>query len=84
MAVAASSAAGSSDGSTPRSNRLRASEMMSCRRPVSATATGSNSAHSMNTLVVPAVLPVASPPITPARDCTPAASAMTQSSGPAV
>ncbi len=57
--------------------------MMSCRRPVSATATGSNSAHSMNTLVVSSVLPVASPPITPASDCTPAASAMTQSSGPA-
>ncbi len=80
MAVAASSAAGSSEGSMPRSNRLRASEAIAWRRPVSATATGSNRAHSMNTLVVSAVLPVASPPITPAMDCTPAASAMAQSS----
>ncbi len=84
MAVAASSAAGSSEGSMPRSNRLRASEAMAWRRPVSATATGSNRAHSMNTLVVSAVLPVASPPITPAMDWTPAASAMAQSSAPSV
>ncbi len=84
IVVAASSAAGSREGSMPRSKRLRASEMMSCRRPLSAVATGSNSAHSMNTLVVAAVLPVSSPPIRPARDCTPAASAMAQSSLPTV
>ena len=38
----------------------------------------------MNTLVVASVQPVASPPITPARDCTPALSAITQSAGSAV
>ena len=35
----------------------------------------------MNTLVVASVLPVVSPPMTPASDCTPVASAITQSSG---
>ena len=81
MAVAASIASGISAGSRPRSNRCRASETIWWRRPVSATRTGSNSAHSMNTLVVVSSQPVASPPITPAIDCTPAASQITQSSG---
>ncbi len=79
--VAASSPAGSSAGSIPRSNRWRASETIWWRRPVSETRTGSNSAHSMNTEVVPSSHPVAAPPMTPASDCTPAASAMAQSSG---
>ena len=44
--------------------------------PVSATRMGSNNAHSMNALVVRSSQPVGSPPITPAIDCTPAASAI--------
>ena len=80
IAVAASTASGISAGSMPRSKRWRASETIWWRRPVSATRTGSNSAHSMNTEVVVSSQPVASPPITPAIDCTPAASAMAQSS----
>ena len=80
IAVAASTASGISAGSMPRSKRCRASETIWWRRPVSATRTGSNSAHSMNTEVVVSSQPVASPPITPAIDCTPAASAIAQSS----
>ena len=79
--VAASTASGISAGSMPRSKRWRASETIWWRRPVSATRIGSNSAHSMKTEVVASSQPVASPPITPAIDCTPAASAIAQSSG---
>ena len=79
--VAASIASGSRAGSIPRSNRWRASETIWWRRPDSAIRTGSNSAHSTNTVVVVSSQPVASPPTTPASDCTPAASAMAQSSG---
>ena len=82
--VAASMASGIRAGSMPRSKRWRASEEMPWRRPVSATRTGSNRAHSTNTVVVASSQPVASPPITPASACTPAASAMAQSSGPTV
>ena len=49
MRVAASSAAGGSAGSMPRSKRWRASDTIWCRRPVRAIRTGSNSAHSTNT-----------------------------------
>ena len=80
IAVAASNARGISTGSIPRSKRWRASETIAWRRPVSATRMGSNNAHSMNALVVRSSHPVGSPPITPAIDCTPAASAMAQSS----
>ena len=80
-AVAASIASGISAGSRPRSNRWRASETIWWRRPVSAMRIGSNSAHSTKTSVVVSSQPVASPPITPAIDCTPAASQIAQSSG---
>ena len=81
IAVAASTASGIRARSMPRSKRCRASETIWWRRPVCATRTGSNRAHSTNTAVVAASQPVGSPPITPAIDCTPAASAMAQSSG---
>ena len=68
----------------PRSKRWRASLVMAWRRPVRATATGSNRAHSRKTAVVASVQPVVSPPMTPARETTPEASAMTQSAGSAV
>ena len=58
IAVAASTASGISAGSMPRSKRWRASETIWCRRPVSATRTGSNSAHSTNTAVVASSQPV--------------------------
>ena len=64
----------------PRSKRWRASLVSAWRRPARATLTGSNRAHSRKTEVVVSLAPVVAPPMTPARDTTPDASAMTQSS----
>ena len=68
-------------GSTPRSNRVRASLSMPRRRPVSVVRIGSNSAASSTTSVVAAVTPVLSPPMMPPRLIAPEASAITVMSG---
>ena len=54
---------------------------MLSRRPVAAVRIGSNNAASINTSVVASVQPVASPPMTPPRLCTPLRSAITVISG---
>ena len=73
--------ASSSAGSTPRSNRARASVISPCRRPVIATLVGSNQAHSSMTSVVVSETPVSAPPMTPPKPSTARSSAMTQSAG---
>ena len=83
-AVAASTASGGKAGSTPRSKRARASVLIWWRLPARATVTGSNSAHSRKTWVVSGVLPVDSPPMMPASDSAPVASAITRSCSPAM
>ena len=50
-------------------------------RPVRAMLSGSHSADSISTSVVPSSLPVRSPPITPAIESAPLASAITHMSG---
>ena len=65
---AATSAPHSADsGSTPRSNRYRASDSICSLRPVVATETGSKSATSRKTSVVSSVQLDSRPPMTPAK-----------------
>ncbi len=74
-------AASCSRGSTPRSNRLDASEPSRWRRAVRAMLGGSKHAASMTTADVEAPISVDSPPITPASPIGPRSSVISRSSG---
>ena len=63
-------------GSTPRSNRYRASVVMPSFRPVCAIVVGSHSALSIRTSRVVSSQPECSPPMIPAINSTPFASAI--------
>ncbi len=67
-------------GSTPRWNRLEASEGRLCRRRVREIVVGSKCAASMMTAVVDSRSSVLSPPITPARPIGPVSSVISRSS----
>jgi hypothetical protein len=71
-------------GSTPRSNRYRASELMPSLRPVCAMLISFHSADSISTSVVFSSQPEVSPPMMPASDSTPCSSAITQIAGSSV
>ncbi len=77
--TARSSASGAACGGSPFSNSSELSEMRLNRRLVLRTVTASKVADSSTTLVVLALTPLDSVPITPASATAPPASAMTRS-----
>ncbi len=75
-----SAAASQIVGSTPRSLRLPASEVMRCRRPVRNIDVASQWAASTRMLVVVSDISVVRPPMTPPRPMMPESSVTTRSS----